>query len=107
MTALLQPYGLPPPLGWRGFVTQAGGEAPESNVLKFELGECEIAGPNGQPMWVDSLEHALQHCDVTAAAGISGLGYDFLSGMSPTTVRPLLRVWFGQGRWDYANCTPF
>ncbi len=63
----------------------------------------EITGPNGQPMWVDTLEHALQHCDPTSAAGISGLGYDFLSGMSPTTVRPLLRVGFGQGRWDYAQ----
>ena len=102
-TALLRPYGLPPPLGWREFVTQAGGEAPESNVFKFELGECEITGPNGQPMWVDTLEHALEHCDRTSAAGISGLGYDFLSGMSPTIVRPLLRVWFGQGRWDYAQ----
>ena len=48
-TALLQPYGPPPLLGWREFVTQTGGEAPEINVFKFELGECEITGPNGQP----------------------------------------------------------
>ena len=23
--------------------------------------------------------------------------------MDPATIRPLLRVWFGQGRWDYAR----
>ncbi len=48
-TALLRPYGLPPPLGWRELATQARGAAPESIVYKFELGECEITGPNGQP----------------------------------------------------------
>ena len=66
-TALHQPYGRPPPLGWREFVTQAGGEAPESNVFKFELGECEITGPIGQPMCVDTLEHA-QYCSQQLAS---------------------------------------
>ena len=70
-------------------------------MYKFELGECLIIGPNGQSRVVNTLEHALQQCDTSAAAGISGLGFDFLARMDPATVRPLLRVWFGQGRWDY------
>ena len=52
---------------------------------------------------MNTLEHALQQCDTSAAAGISGLGFDFLARMDPATVRPLLRVWFGQGRWDYSR----
>ena len=72
-------------------------------MYKFELGECEIIGPNGQSRVVNTLEHALQQCDTTAAAGISGLGFDLLAHMDPSTVRPLLRVWFGQGRWDYTR----
>ena len=38
-----------------------------------------------------------------SSAGISGLGFDFLARMNAATVRPLLRVWFGQGRWDYSR----
>ena len=72
-------------------------------MYKFELGECEIIGPNGQSRVVNTLEHAMQQCDTTAADGISGLGFDFLARMDPATVRPLLRVWFGQGRWDYSR----
>ena len=70
-------------------------------MYKFELGECEIIGPNVQSMVVNKLEHALQQCDTTAAAGISGLGFDFLVRMDPVAVRPLLRVWFGQGHWHH------
>ena len=51
---------------------------------------------------MDTLEHALHQCDTTAA-GISGLSFDFLKHMDPATIRPLLRIWFGQGRWDYAR----
>ena len=52
---------------------------------------------------VDTLEYALQHCDITAAAGISGLGFDLLTRMVTATLRPLLRVWFDEGRWDYSR----
>ncbi len=62
-------------------------------MYKFELGECEIIWPNGQARVVNTLEHALQQCDTTAAAGITGIGFDFLARMDPATVRPLLRVW--------------
>ncbi len=54
-------------------------------------------------MWVRTLEHAGARLAVVLHHG-SGqyfrLGYGFLSGMSLTTVRPLIRVWFGQGRWE-------
>jgi hypothetical protein len=63
----------------------------------------EIIGANGQIRTVDTLEHALHQCDTTAAAGISGLSFDLLKRMDPATIRPLLRIWFGQGRWDYAR----
>ena len=50
------------------------------------------------------LEHALQQIlDTAAAAGISGLGFDFLARMDAATLRTLLRVWLGQGRWDYSR----
>ena len=52
---------------------------------------------------VDTLEYALQQCDTAAAAGISGLGFYLLTRMDAATLRPLLRVWFGQGRWDYST----
>jgi hypothetical protein len=49
-----------------------------------------------------SLHHTFSSDSGTAAApGISGLGFDLLKQMSPAVVRPLLRVFFGQGRWDY------
>ena len=102
-SAFLQPNNEPPIAGWRDFVMQSGRADPGSAVYKFELGECEIIGPNGQSRVVNTLEHALQQCDTTAAAGISGLGFDLLARMDPATVRPLLRVWFGQGRWDYTR----
>ena len=103
-TALLQPDNAPPPVSWRTFVEQTeGAPPPESDVYKFELGECEVTGPDGQAKTVDTLEHALFKCDPTAAAGISGLGFDLLRHMSPDTLRPLLRVYFGLGRWDYTR----
>ena len=102
--ALLQPHGRGPPPAWRDFVRTVGGAAgPESDDYKFVLGECEVRGANGGTETIDTLEHALRQCDATAAAGISGLGFDLLRGMSPSTVRPLLRVYFGQGRWDYSR----
>jgi len=39
---------------------------------------------------VETLEYALQQCDTTAAAGISGLGFDLLTRMDAATFRPLL-----------------
>ena len=102
-TTLLQPYNLEPPEEWRAFVVGAGGAAPSSDVYKFELGECDVLGPSGHVIRVDTLKYALQQLDSTAAAGISGLGFDLLKHMSPDTVRPLLRVYFGQGRWDYSR----
>jgi hypothetical protein len=98
---MLQPFNLPPPEGWETYVTSVDGEAPRNGVYNFELGECEVIGPDGQVTCVDTLEHAMQQLDSTAAAGISGLGFDVLKQMSPSVVRPLLRVYFGQGRWDH------
>ena len=94
---------LEPPEEWRAFVVGAGGAAPSSDVYKFELGECDVLGPSGHVIRVDTLKYALQQLDSTAAAGMSGLGFDLLKHMSPDTVRPLLRVYFGQGRWDYSR----
>ncbi len=51
---------------------------------------------------MDTLEHALQQSDTTAAAGISG-SFNLLKRIDPATIRPLLRIRFGQGRWDYAR----
>ena len=102
-STFLQPNNESPIAGWRDFVTQSGGADPGSAVYKFELGECEVIGANGQIRTVDTLEHALHQCDTTAAAGISGLSFDLLKRMDPATIRPLLRIWFGQGRWDYAR----
>ena len=82
-------------------MTQSGGADPGSAVNKFELGECEIIGANGQIRTVDTLEHALHQCDTTAAAGISGLSFDLLKRMDPATIRPRFRIWLG--RWDYAR----
>ena len=36
-------------------------------------------------------------------AFLPGLSFDLLKRMDPATIRPLLRIWFGQGRWDYAR----
>jgi hypothetical protein len=102
-TAILQPNSPGPIEDWRTFVARAGVEGPDSAVYKFELGECEITGPSGQVVRVDTLEYAMQQLDSTAAPGISGLGFDILKRMSPATIRPLLRVYFGQGRWDYSR----
>ena len=102
-STFLQPNNESPIAGWRDFVTQSGGADPGSAVYKFELGECEVIGANGQIRTVDTLEHALHQCDTTAAAGISGLSFDLLKRMDPATIRPLLRIWFGQGRWDYTR----
>jgi hypothetical protein len=41
--------------------------------------------------------------DTIAAAGISSLSFDLLKRMDPATIRSLLRIWFGQGRWDYGR----
>ncbi len=43
----------------------------------------------------------LEH--TTAAAGIYGLNFDLIKRMDPATIRPLLRIWFGQGREE--GCT--
>jgi hypothetical protein len=52
----------------------------------------------------DTLEFALQQCDTTEAAGISGLSFDCLVCMGAATLRPLLRVGlFGQGHWNYSR----
>jgi hypothetical protein len=75
---MLQPYNLEPPPEWRAFATAAGGERPESEAYKFELGECDVLGPSGQVIRVDTLEYAMQQLDPTAAPGISGLGFDLL-----------------------------
>ena len=99
-SAFLRPNNEPPIAGWREFVVESGGAETGSAVYKFELGECEIIGPNVDSRMEDTLEYALQLCDTTAAAGVSGLGFDLLARMDAATVRPLLRVWFGQGRWD-------
>jgi len=102
-SAFLRPNNEPPIAGWREFVVESGGAETGSAVYKFELGECEIIGPNVDSRMEDTLEYALQLCDTTAAAGVSGLGFDLLARMDAATVRPLLRVWFGQGRWDYSR----
>ena len=68
-STFLQPNNESPIAGWRDFVTQSGGADPGSAVYKFELGECEVIGANGQIRTVDTLEHALHQCDTTAAAG--------------------------------------
>jgi hypothetical protein len=34
----------------------------------------------------------LKLCESTAAAGISGIDYNFLNGLSPATLQPLLRI---------------
>ncbi len=57
-SAFLQPNNEPPIAGWREFVVQSGGAEPGSTVYKFELGECEIIGPNGESRMVDTLEYA-------------------------------------------------
>ena len=102
-SSFLQPNNESPLAGWRDFVTQSGGADPGSAVNKFELGECEIIGANRQITTVDTFEHALHQCVTTAVAGISGLSFDLLKRMDPATIRPLLRIWFGQGRWDYTR----
>ena len=100
---ILQPSNIAPPVGWEAFVTEADGEGPGSSKFDFELGECEVIGPNGQPTRVNTLEHAMEGLDPTAAPGITGLGFDLLKQISQAVVRPLLNVYFGQGRWDYGR----
>ena len=97
-TALLQPGSSPElPERWRTFVEQGGGAVPppQDPVYRFELGECEVMGPDGAPVTVDTLVHALQTSDPTTAAGISGLGFSDLRRISPEVIRPLLKPYFG------------
>ena len=104
LTALLQPGSSPElPERWKTFVEQGGGTVPppQDPVYRFELGECEVMGPDGAPVTVDTLVHALQTSDPTTAAGISGLGFSDLRRISPEVIRPLLKPYFGQGAWDY------
>jgi len=104
-TALLQPERAEPPPEWREFVRNGGGDLPppNSDTYKFELGECEVVGADGLPTTVDTLQHALYSLDPAAAAGVSALALSDLRRMSPDVVRPLLRVYFGHGTWNYAK----
>ena len=50
---------------------------------------------------VDTLEHVLGHLDRTSAGGLSGLSYGILRYVNPDVIKPLLKPFFGQCKFDY------
>ena len=102
MSALLQTGASEAPLRWQDFV-HANGRADTDDAFKFVLGESELPGTSGEVEKFDTLEYALSHCDISSAAGFSGISNYAIRRMDPDTLRPLLRVYFGQGIWDYTR----
>ena len=93
-------------LSWREWVLSRPVDfqlpPPSSPAWSFELGVSTITAADGSSREVDTLEHVLKSLDRTSAPGLSGLDFNLLRNVDPDALRPLLKIYYGHGRWDYS-----